>query len=196
MRRSVILITLLVFNFFIFYGIKEFNKVIIDNDMMVYFKEKPVVIETEKVEFLDVVVEEYNKEKIENIIAKMDKYFNKTPLEGYGEYIVKTAAYKGVDPYLIGGIILESTTCKYDCTILFKECNNVYMEKGEPGCFGGSYKKYDKIDDSILDLVLNIRKNFEDSKEQTPVKIYKHFNKNSSWAFKVNKYIEILKRVK
>ena len=145
MRRCIILFVLLIFNFFVFYGIKEFNKIIIDNDMVIYFNEKPVVTPKEEVEFLDVVVDEYNKEKIENIINKMDKYFLKTPLEGYGEYIVKTSAYKGVDPYLIAGIVLESTTCKYDCSILFKECNNVYMEKGEPGCFWGSYKKYDKI---------------------------------------------------
>ena len=180
MRRVIVLLVLLTFNFFIFYGIKEFNKIIIDNDMIVYFKEKPVVVEKDKVEFLDVVVDEYNKEKIEDIIKKIDKYFLKTSLEGYGEYIVKTAAYKGVDPYLVAGIILESTACKYDCSILFKECRNVYSEKGDPGCFGGSYKKYDIIEDSILDLVLNIRKNFEDSKEQTPIKVYKYFNKNSS----------------
>ncbi len=196
MRRSIILIVLLIFNFFIFYGIKEFNKVIVDKDMMVYFKEKPVVIESEKIEYLDEIVEEYNGEKIEKIAEKMNKYFAKTSLEEYGEYITKTSAYKKVDPYLVAGIILESTTCKYDCSILFKECNNVYMEKGDPGCFGGSYKKYDKIDDSILDLVLNIRKNFDDPKDQTPVNIYKHFNKNKTWVFRVDKYIENLKRVK
>ena len=196
MRRFLILLILLIFNIFIFYGIKELNTAIINNDLMVYFNDKPVVIPDDKVEILDVVVEEYNNEKIENIITKINKYLEKTPLENHGEYITKTAAYKNVNPYLVAGIVLESTSCKYDCSILFKECHNVYMEKGDPGCFGGSYKKYDEVDDSILDLVLNIRKKFEDPKEQTSLNVAKHFNKNSTWAFKVDKYVEILKRVK
>lgn len=196
MRRFLILLILLIFNSLIFYGIKEVNKVIIDNDLFVYFNEKPIVIEDEEEENLDVVVDDFNGENIEKISQKLDKYFEETALAGYGDYITKTAAYKNVNPYLVAGIVLESTSCKYECTPLFNECNNVFMEKGEPGCFGGSYKKYKKIDDSILELTLKIRKGYTDIKEQVPAKMYKDFNKNLTWAFKVEKYMEKLKGIK
>ena len=133
---------------------------------------------------------------MEDIARKMDKYFEKTPLEGYGEHIAKTSIAKGVNPYLVGGIIVDSTSCKNDCTILFKQCNNVGGMKGSPGCFGGTYKKFDSVGDSITELINEISKKFFTKEMQVPNQMYADYGKNSTWAFKVSKVMENLKKIK
>lgn len=198
MRKVFVFIILLVFNFAFIYGINYANELMFTNDFMIYFKGKPVLIKEEEVkeEEKEVVDTSYDGVSIEEIGKKIDKVYSETLLDGYGEFIAKTSVSKGVNPYLIGGIILENTACKNECTIIFKQCNNVSSMKGAPGCFGGSYKKYNSVGDSILDLVNEISKNFYTKDMQVPTKMYKDYGKNATWAFKVNKIMENIKKVK
>lgn len=203
MRKWFIFIILLLFNFFLIYGINQANILMFNNNFMIYIhpEDKPVepkedestVPDPEKELSVDT---DFNGESIDKIANKIDKYCKKTPLEGYGEYIAKTSISKSVNPYLIGGIILEGTSCKAECTVLFKECNNVSKMKGEPGCFGGAYKSYKNINDSISDLVNYISKEYYTQEMQSPYKMYSSYGKNSAWAFKVANYMESLKRTK
>ena len=201
MRKGFIFIILLAFNFLLIYGINQANVLMFNNNFMIYLNpsDKPVE-DTPKEE--DPVKEEepvdtsFNGESIETIGKKIDKYCAKTPLDGYGEYIAKTSIRKSVNPYLISGIILESTNCKNDCSIIFKECNNTSGMKGSPGCFGGAYKVYKKLEDSISDLVNTISHDFYTPEMQSPYKMYKDYGKNSSWAFKVTNFMDVIKRTK
>ena len=197
MRKVFVFIILLGFNFLFIYGVNYTNEYMFKNNFMIYFKGKPEVPEEKEDDSKEEVINtDYDGENYEQIGKKLDKVFTKTLLEGYGEYIARIAIAKSVNPYLIGGIILESTACKMECNILFKQCNNVSGMKGEPGCFGGNYKKYDSVGDGIIDLVNYISKNFYTTELQNPNKMYQEYGKNTTWAYKVNKYMETIKKSK
>lgn len=202
MRKWFIFVILLLFNFFLIYGINQANMLMFNNNFMIYVhpkeeKEEPNEDEPEPIiEEDDVLDTDYNGESVEKIAHKIDKYCAKTPLEGHGEHIAKISIKKSVNPYLIGGIILESTSCKTECSIIFQECNNVSKMKGEPGCFGGVYKNYNSVNDAIADLVSYISKEFYTPEMQAPYKMYKAYGKTSSWAFKVSNYMDAIKRTK
>lgn len=199
MRKVFIFLILLAFNLLLIYGINQANVLMFNNNIMIYLapKDKPVTPKKEdnsKEE--EEVNTSFNGESVEVIGKKIDKYCTKTPLDGYGETIARASIRKSVNPYLISGIILESTNCKVECSIIFKECNNVSGIKGNPGCFGGTYKSYDKIDDAIVDIVNNISKNYYTPEMQTPYKMYKNYGKTSSWALKVSNFMDAIKRTK
>ncbi len=202
MRKGFIFLILLAFNFLLIYGINQANILMFNNNFMIYLnpvekEDKPVTpVDDKEKEEEKVVDTKFNGESIESIGKKFDKYTKKTPLEGYGEYIARTSINKGVNPYLISGIILENSNCKIECSVIFKECNNLTGLKGEPGCFGGTYKKYDKIEDSISDLVNQINKDYYTKEMQAPYKMYKSYGKNSSWALKVSNFMDAIKRTK
>ena len=201
MRKGFIFLILLAFNFLLIYGINQANILMFNNNFMIYLnphdkpepKEEGGNLPKEDEKPVDT---SYNGESVEVIGKKIDKYCSKTLLDGYGEYVAKTAINKGVNPYLISGIILESSNCKVECSVIFKECNNVSGIKGNPGCFGGSYKSYGRIEDSISDLVNTISHDFYTPEMQTPYKMYKDYGKTSSWALKVNNYMDAVKRTK
>ena len=202
MRKGFIFILLLAFNLLLIYGINQANIIMFNSNFMIYLnsEDKPVE-DTPKKEDPETKEEDpvdtsFNGESIEKIGEKIDKYCKKTPLDGYGEYIAKASIRKSVNPYLISGIILESTNCKNDCSIIFKECNNVSGMKGSPGCFGGAYKQYKKLEDAISDLVNTISHDFYTPEMQAPYKMYKDYGKNSSWAFKVSNFMDVIKRTK
>ena len=195
MRKGLIFVIIMLFNILFIYGINSLNTSMSDNDFMIYFKGKPIVIVEDISEDEEADVGEYNGESVEKIIEKMKKFFVETPLEGYEENIVNVSVRNNVNPYLVSAIILESTSCKYNCTVIFNECNNVSSTKGKPGCFGGSYRLYDSVEDSIKDLVESIKSKFSED-EQIPNKMYSKFDRNAIWAFKVNKYMDEIKVVK
>ena len=202
MRKGFIFLILLAFNFLLIYGINQANVLMFNNNFMIYLnskdepepkKEEEEVPQKEEEKPVDT---NYNGESIEVIGKKIDKYCQKTNLEGYGEYIAKTSILKSVNPYLISGIILENSNCKVECSVIFKECNNVSGMKGSPGCFGGTYKSYQKIEDSIVDLVNQISHDFYTPEMQAPYKMYSSYGKNSSWALKVSNFMDAIKRTK
>ena len=202
MRKWFIFVILLLFNFFLIYGINQANILMFNNNFMIYVhpedkpKEELPKEDEPKEDDNEVIDTDYNGESVEKIAHKIDKYCAKTPLEGHGEYIARASIRKSVNPYLIGGIILESTSCKTECSIIFQECNNVAKMKGEPGCFGGVYKNYSSVNDAISDLVTYISKEFYTPEMQSPYKMYKAYGKSSAWAFKVSNYMDAIKKTK
>ena len=197
MRKFLVFVMLLVFNFLFIYGINYANRIMLKNNYMIYLNKKEVVVDSKEETQEDVVVDtSFNGESIEQISNKFEKIFNDTYLSGYGEYMVKNSILKSVNPYLIGGIILESTNCRVDCSILLKQCNNVsgMREKNGSGCFGGTYRQYKSIEDGISDLIKKISTDYYDVEMQSPNKMYQSFGKDGVWAFKVSKHMEDLKR--
>ncbi len=198
MRKGFIFLVLLAFNFLLIYGINQANILMFNNNFMVYLnkKDEPLTSIDDQPVDDNPVDTSYNGESIEQIGKKIDKYCVKTQLEGYGEYIAKVSISKSVNPYLICGIILESSNCKNECSVIFNECNNATGMKGSPGCFGGVYKQYKKLEDSISDIVNKISHDFYTPEMQAPYKMYAEYGKNSSWALKVSNFMEAIKRTK
>lgn len=196
MRRNIILVILLfIFNILWLYGISYVNKFIASNDLMIIFgkvqEEKP------NEEVIEEEIVEYNGEGFELIGKKIEKHLVKTPLEGYGEYIAKRSVNKGVNPYLVSSIIIINSNCKVQINAIAEKCYNVGDLKGTSGgCFGGTYKKYYSYEDGIDDLIDYILTKFYANDLKTPNAIYKKYDKNSAWSYKVSRYMEKIKKTK
>lgn len=197
MKRNIILMVLLfTFNILWLYGISYMNKFIVSKDLMIYIGEKKEEKPIEE-EIIEEEINEYNGEDYSVIGKKIEKHLEKTKLEGYGEYIAKRSVNKNVNPYLVGAIIIVNSNCKVQCNAIVEMCNNVGDLTGSyGGCFGGTYRKYYSLEDGINDLVDYILNDFYANDLKTPNTIYKKYNKNSAWSYKVSQYMERIKKTK
>ena len=96
----------------------------------------------------------YDGMTIDELAAKLDRILNDN-LKGKGYLYASHSLEMGVDPYLAVAISLLETGCKWTCSGLVKQCNNVGGQKGKPSCNGGSYKSYDTIDEGIIGFIDN-----------------------------------------
>ncbi len=128
----------------------------------------------------------------EQLIAKINKSLT-SDLEGKGELFVTYSLEKGVDPYLAVAISLHETGCKWGCSRLVKQCNNVGGQVGKPSCNGGSYRSYETLDEGIKGFIDNLARNYINMGLTTPEEINPKYAADKSWATKVNKYIEEIK---
>jgi hypothetical protein len=133
----------------------------------------------------------YGKTK-EELIDQINKSLNST-LSNKGDVIVNYSLEYDVDPYLVTAIILHETGCKWQCSNLVKSCNNVAGQKGSPSCNGGSYKKYDTLDEGIEGAIYNISINYIQKGLTTPEQIGPKYAASTTWASKINYYINEIK---
>lgn len=108
----------------------------------------------------------------------------------FAEYYVKT----GLDPYLAVAIVLQETGCKWTCSKLVRNCNNIGGMKGSPKCNGGSYRKYDTLEAGIngyLDMLYN---NYYSKGLTTPELINPKYATSTTWSEKINNYINNIKK--
>ena len=196
-RKFIIFIFLCIFNLLLINGISFANQIMFENNFIIRLNGEVIDDNNNDNPSIDNPINtEYGGESVEKIANKFEKYFKKTSLVDYSKHIATSAIKKGVNPYLIGAMILVNTNCNNDCNIIFKNCNNVGDMKGTPGCFGGVYKKYDSVESSIDDLIDYVYDKFVVNDLTSPNAIYKKYGKDSSWAFKVINHMEKLKKVK
>lgn len=145
-------------------------------------------------------IEDYNEyreknyfedEKISEIAEKLDKYLNST-LKGKGTFIAEYSISVGMDPYLATSVMLVETGCKWNCSKLVKQCNNVGGNKGKPSCGSGSYRKFDSLDDGIQFAIDKLNKYYQKGLK-TPKEINKYYAENKNWHVDVTNYINKLK---
>lgn len=117
-----------------------------------------------------------------------------------GSYMTNTGYFfaeftkdTGIDPYLSVAIVLLETGCKWQCSSLTVNCNNIGGLKGGESCNGGSYSKYDSLEEGI-DSYLNIIYNNYYLKGMTTAEtMASTYAASSTWASKVNAYIDEIK---
>lgn len=107
----------------------------------------------------------------------------------FADYTRKT----GLDPYLSVAIVLLETGCKWKCSKLTVECNNIGGLKGNGSCNGSSYSKYDNLDKGIESYLNIIYYNYYQPGLDTPDKMASKYASSSKWADKVNTYINEIK---
>lgn len=155
-------------------------------------EEQPVIEEQPKVVEEPVVQrnEVYEGMTIEELSDKLNKSLNSN-VAGYGNLFASYSLEKGVDPYLAVAIMLHETGCKWNCSDLVKNCNNVGGQKGSPSC-GGSYKRYDTLEDGIKGYIDNLSTNYFALGLNTTETIAKKYtgHTNGTWTANVNSYIE------
>ena len=129
----------------------------------------------------------FNGESIDTISAKIDRYLNSS-LDGKGRFITEYSLSVGMDPYLAAAVMLQETGCYWTCSKLVRNCNNVAGNKGKPSCGGGSYRKFDTIEEGIQ-FAINKLAWYYNSGLTTPEKIGPKYAEDPDWARKVNDFI-------
>ncbi len=97
----------------------------------------------------------------------------------------------GLDPYLAVAIVLEETGCSYACSNLVNTCNNVGGIKGSGNCNG--YQGYKTLDEGIKSYLSFLYNNYYSKGLTTPENINPYYAESTTWAAKINNYIEYVK---
>ena len=108
----------------------------------------------------EVLVEEdpivYDGMTLEELSNQLNKSLSST-ISGKGYLIASYSLEKGVDPYMATAIMLQETGCKWGCSRLVRECNNVGGQKGS-GC--GSYSYFNSLEEGIMAFIDNLERNY------------------------------------
>ena len=149
----------------------------------------------ENSEVEEVIVEDpivYDNMTMEELAAKLDRSLNST-LAGTGHLFATYSLEYGIDPYLAVAIVLHETGCKWECSYLTRVCNNIGGQKGSPSCNGGSYMRYDTLEEGIKGYLKNLYNGYISKGLKTPEQIGPKYAASTSWASKVNWYFNDIK---
>lgn len=143
--------------------------------------------------------EEINNDKIvydgltlAQLTEKLNKNLKST-LTNTGHYFANYYLETGLDPYLAVAIVLQETGCKWTCSKLVRNCNNIGGMKGSPKCNGGSYRKYDSLEEGINGYLNMLYKNYYSKGLTTPELINPKYATSTTWSKNVNSYIDNIK---
>lgn len=138
-------------------------------------------------------IEVFDGLTMEELAAKLDKNLGNDIMGGKGYFIASNCIEKGVNPYIATAIILHETGCGTKCSNLARYCYNVSGQKGRPGCNGGSFKKFDSLDEGIMGLINNLYKNYYSVGLDTVEKIAPKYAEGNTWAGKINYFVNKIK---
>ena len=134
----------------------------------------------------------YDGMTLNQLAEKLNRSLKST-IAGKGYLIASYSLQLGVDPYLATAIILHETGCGTKCSNLARYCYNVSGQKGRPGCNGGSFKKFDSLDEGIMGLINNLYKNYDSVGLDTVEKIAPKYAEGNTWAGKINYFVNKIK---
>ena len=134
-------------------------------------------------------VEVYDGLTIEELGEKLNRHLGNDYIAGKGHLLAKLCIEKGVDPYIATAIILHETGCGSKCSNLTRYCNNVGGQKGSPGCNGGSFKKFDTLEEGLEGFVNNLSKNYFSQGRTTVETIAPKYCEGNTWAGKINYFV-------
>ena len=166
------------------------NKILFyeESDLLaLILEDKKVEIKKEEESEPEIV---YDGMTLDELSAKLNRYL-KNELSGKGRLIASYSLKKGVDPYIATAIMMHETGCKWNCSRIMKQCNNVGGKKGS-GC--GSYQYYDTLDEGIKKLISYLSKNYFKKGLDTPKEINRRYAEDKNWYKKINKYVKEIKK--
>ena len=124
---------------------------------------------------------------LEELGLKIDNVLNST-LEGYGTTIASLALDKGVDPVVAASIILVETGCKWTCSSLVRNANNVGGMKAS----SGRYASFETLEAGLEAFINNLANNYYAKGLTTPEAINTKYATNPNWHDDVYYYIEAI----
>ena len=138
-------------------------------------------------------VEVYEGLTMDELAAKIDRNLGTGYVAGKGYLIASYCIEKGVDPYVAVAILLHETGCRSNCSYLTRVCNNVGGQKGSPGCNGGSFKKFDTLDDGIRGFIDNLHRNYYSKGLTTIEAIAPKYAQSTAWPGKIHYYVDLIR---
>ena len=136
----------------------------------------------------------YDGLTMDELAEKLDRYLA-DDLKGKGYLYASYSLEIGIDPYLAVAISMHETGCRWGCSTLVKQCNNVGGQVASPRCNGGIYKAYDTLDEGIIGFLNNIKYNYYDYGLTTPEEMNPKYAADPNWASVVNKHINQIKAI-
>lgn len=127
-------------------------------------------------------------ELTDKLNKSLDSYLTNT-----GYFFAKFTKDNGIDPYLSVAIVLLETGCKWNCSTLTRSCNNIGGLKGGTSCNGGSYRKYDTLEEGIEGYLNVIYNTYYMNGMDTPEKMASTYAASPTWAQKVRTYMDEIK---
>jgi len=134
----------------------------------------------------------YDNMTLEELSEKLNRSLNST-ISGQGYAFASSAIELGIDPYLAVAIVMHETGCKWECSSLLKQCNNVGGMKGAGGCNGGSYASFPSLEEGIRAYMKNLYKNYISQGLTTADAMGPKYAASSTWSAQVNAYINEIK---
>lgn len=134
----------------------------------------------------------YDGMTMTELTNKLNKSLN-SYLKNTGYFFAKYTRNTGLDPYLSVAIVLLETGCKWTCSSLTVKCNNIGGLKGGPSCNGGSYKKYDSLEEGINGYLNIIYNNYYLKGMTDPYSMASTYASSNVWAEKVTTYMNEIK---
>lgn len=129
----------------------------------------------------------YDNMTLEQLSDKLNRVL-KSNLSGTGNLFASNAINYGVDPYLAVAIALHETGCNYSCSSAVR---NYYNVGGMMS--GGSLIHFSSLNDGISSFIKNLKDNYISRGLDTPEKMNSKYAASSSWATRVNGYINKIK---
>ena len=171
-------------------GYKEKNKerVLVENIVVknVLYRSDTVLSRYEVVEEVEEPIV-YEGLTLNELGLKIDNVLNST-LEGYGTTIASLAIDKGVDPVVAASIILVETGCKWTCSSLVRNANNVGGMKAS----SGRYASFETLEAGLEAFINNLANNYYAKGLTTPEAINTKYAANPNWHDDVYYYIEAI----
>ena len=169
--------------------LNNINTILVDREIK---KEESLFVEEQKSE---TKVEEtivYDGLTFEELANKLNRNLKST-LSGYGETFASFALAYNVDPYLALAIVLHETGCGFGtCSTLASKCNNIGGMRGNRGC--GGYAKFATLEIGIEAFFRNLADNYYKKGLTTPQTIGKKYAESSTWASRIEYYINQIKQ--
>ena len=200
-RKIILIICVLLFNILWVNMISLTNSLANHYKLIIHVKTKSSLKNATVIDDIDVMLENnLSYEDVDAVVIgnKINTSL-KGELSGYGELISKYSIVNKVNPYLIAAMIIENSDCNETCSVLVTKCKNVGKlpydkdKLGEASCFGGYYRRFDNIEDSIKTYIKFINSNFYQKEMTTPSTIYSSYKKDVRWVYRVNSYMDQMK---
>ena len=147
-----------------------------------------VIVNKENINIVDDNEKVLDDMTLKELTDKLNKSLNST-LSNTGHYFANYYVKTGLDPYLAVAIVLHETGCKWTCSKLVRECNNIGGIKGKNSCNGGSYKKFDTLEEGIYGYLDMLYNNYYSKGLNTPELINPKYAASTTWSEKINNYI-------
>ena len=138
-------------------------------------------------------IEVYEGMTLDELAEKLNRNLGNDIIAGKGKLIATECINKGVDPYVATSIILHETGCKTHCSNLARYCYNFGGQKGKPSCNGGSFKKFDSIDEGLVGMINNLYKNYYAMGLNTVELIAPKYCEGNTWAGKINWFVNSIR---